>query len=43
MITEKTWRGIISLILLAAISFWIGHKQGIDAPTPVTGVDPRLN
>jgi len=43
MITEKTWRGIISLVLLAAISFWIGRKQGIDAPAPVTGLDPRLN
>ncbi len=43
MITGKTGRGIISLALLAVISFWIGREQGTDVAAPVTGLDPRLN
>jgi len=43
MITRKTRRGIIALILLTSISFWATREQKDDAPGPVSGLDPKLN
>ncbi len=43
MITRKTRRGIMALILLTGVSFWVAREQRDDSPEPVTGLDPRLN
>jgi lipopolysaccharide export system protein LptC len=43
MITRKTRRGIIVLVILTAVSFWAGRKQGTEVQQPVSGLDPRLN
>ncbi len=43
MITRKTRRGIIFLVILTTVSFWAGRKQDIDIQQPVSGLDPRLN
>lgn len=43
MITRKTRRGMISLILLGAITFWVSHTQDKDKPAPMAGLDPELD
>lgn len=43
MITRKTRRGITTLILLTAISFWLGRQNDDVAPVPVAGLDTKLN
>jgi len=43
MITRKTRRGIIALVLLSAISFWISRAQDKQNPEPVAGLDPELD
>lgn len=43
MITRKTRRGIIALVLLTSISFWATREQRDDVTEPVTGLDPSLN
>lgn len=43
MITRKTRRGIVALVILTAVSFWIGHGQDIDIMEPVSGLDPKLD
>lgn len=43
MITRKTRRGIILLVLLTAVSFWVGQRQGQEVLAPVAGLDPKLD
>jgi LPS export ABC transporter protein LptC len=43
MITRKTRRGMIALVFLSAISFWISRSQDEDGPAPVSGLDPKLD
>lgn len=43
MITRKTRRGMTTLLLLGAISFWLGHSQDKDKPAPLVGLDPELD
>lgn len=43
MITRKTRRGIVSLVLLTAVSYWIGRNQDIKLPEPVAGLNTKLN
>lgn len=43
MITRKTQRGMIVLVLLTAVSFWASRNQDNEAPVPVAGLDPKLN
>lgn len=43
MITAKTRRGIIGLLLLTAISYWASRKQDVTEILPVAGLDPSLN
>jgi len=43
MITRKTRRGIIALVLLTAVSFWASRKQDRETPEPVAGLDTKLN
>jgi LPS export ABC transporter protein LptC len=43
MITRKTRRGIITLVLLTTVSFWISRQQDNEIPEPVAGLDPKLN
>ena len=43
MITRRTRRGVIALVLLTTVSFWIGRNQDNETPKPVAGLDPRLN
>ena len=43
MITKKTRHGIMALILLTAVSFWIGREQNNDITEPVAGLDTKLN
>ena len=43
MITRKTRRGIVVLVLLTAVSFWISRQQEVDIPNPVSGLDTKLN
>lgn len=43
MITRKTRRGIIVLILLTGVSFWVSREQLDGKPDAVTGLDPKLN
>lgn len=43
MITRKTRNGVIALIVLTSVSFWVNRSPDDDAPEPVAGLDPRLN
>jgi LPS export ABC transporter protein LptC len=43
MITRRTRRGIVVLVVLTAVSYWVGHKQDIDVTEPVSGLDTKLN
>jgi lipopolysaccharide export system protein LptC len=43
MITRKTRRGIVVLVILTAVSFWLSRKQDIYITEPVSGLDPKLN
>jgi lipopolysaccharide export system protein LptC len=43
MITRKTRRGMIVLVLLTAVSFWASRNQDNEAPVPIAGLDPKLN
>jgi lipopolysaccharide export system protein LptC len=43
MITRKTRRGIIALVVLSALSFWIASRQDNETPEPVAGLDTKLN
>lgn len=43
MISRKTRRGIIALVVLTGVSFWAAREQRDDTSEPVTGLDPRLN
>jgi LPS export ABC transporter protein LptC len=43
MITRKTRRGIMLLVLLTALSFWVSREQDDDTLAPVAGLDTRLN
>ena len=43
MITRKTRRGIMALVLLTAVSFWVGRKSDTDVREPVSGLNPKLN
>jgi LPS export ABC transporter protein LptC len=43
MITRKSRRGIIALVLLTAVSYWAARDGDHIAPEPVSGLDPKLN
>jgi LPS export ABC transporter protein LptC len=43
MITRKTRRGVIALVLLTAVSFWISRRLDNETPEPVAGLDTTLN
>ena len=43
MITRKTRRGIVVLVLLTGISYWISRQQEVELPDPVSGLDTKLN
>ena len=43
MITRKTRRGIIALLMLTVVSFWISRSQDEAPPQPVAGLDPKLD
>ena len=43
MISRKTRRGIVTLVILTGISFWVAREQRDVAPKPLTGLDPKLN
>lgn len=43
MITRKTRRGIIALLLLTAVSYWAGRDGEGTGSEPVAGLDPKLN
>ena len=43
MITRKTQRGIVLLVLLTTVSFWAGRKLDTEFQEPVAGLDPKLN
>jgi LPS export ABC transporter protein LptC len=43
MITRNTRRGILALVLLTTVSFWVNRLQHTDAPEPVADLDPKLN
>lgn len=43
MITRKTRRGVVALVLLTAVSFWISRQQVDEIPQRVAGLDTRLN
>jgi len=43
MITKKSRRGIIALLVLTSISYWAGRDGENAKPEPVAGLDPRLN
>lgn len=43
MITGKTRRGMIAMVLLTAASFWVSRDQDHEALEPVAGLDPKLN
>ena len=43
MITRKTRRGVLALVVLTAVSFWISHRFESDLPRPVSGLDPKLD
>ena len=43
MITRKTRRGMIALVLLTGLSFWAAQEHRDDGLGPVTDLDPKLN
>ena len=43
MTGRKTQMGIIVLVLLTAVSFWISRKQGTEPQQPLDGLDTKLN
>lgn len=43
MISRKTRRGIIAMVLLTSVSFWATREQQEDDNLPVRGLDPRLD
>ena len=43
MMTRKTRRGMITLVLLTGVSFWAAQEQRDDGLGPVTDLDPKLN
>ena len=43
MITRKTQRGMIALVILTVISSWASRKQGDATQAPVAGLDPKLD
>jgi lipopolysaccharide export system protein LptC len=43
MITRKTRRGMIGLVLITVVSFWVSREQDSDTLEPVTGLDTKLN
>jgi len=43
MITRKTRRGIIAMVLLTAFSYWVGRDGETVSREQVTGIDPKLN
>ena len=43
MITRKTQRGILVLLVLTAFSFWVARQQEKEVTDPVAGIDPKLN
>lgn len=43
MTPRKTQQGIIALVLLTAVSFWVSRELENEAPELVAGLDPRLN
>lgn len=43
MITRKTQRGILLLVILTGFSFWAGHRGDERVQKPVAGLDPKLN
>jgi len=43
MITRKTQRGIMVLVILTLISFWVSRGRDKESPNPVAGLDPKLN
>ena len=43
MITRKTRRGVIALVLLTTFSFWVSREQIDETVEPVAGLDTRLN
>lgn len=43
MITRKTRNGIVALVMLTSISFWLSQAHDQDLPEPVSGLDTKLN
>ena len=43
MITRKTRNGVIALVVLTGISFWVNRSPDNVASEPVAGLDPKLN
>jgi len=43
MITRKTRRGVIALVLLTGVSFWSSREQFDEGPGPAADLDPKLN
>jgi lipopolysaccharide export system protein LptC len=43
MIPRKTRNGVIALVVLTVVSFWVNRSQKNEAPKPVAGLDPKLN
>ena len=43
MITGKTRNGLIAMIVLTTVSFWVSRSQDKNVQDPVTGLDPKLN
>ncbi len=43
MITRKTRNGLIALVLLTTVSFWVSREQDGELPGPVAGLDPKLD
>ena len=43
MITRKTRRGVIALVLLTTFSFWVSREQVDETMEPVSGLDTKLN
>ena len=43
MITRKTRRGLVALVLLTAFSFWASQNRDNETLKPIAGLDPKLN
>lgn len=43
MITRKTRNGMLALVLITSVSFWISRATDKQQPAPVSGLDPKLN